>query len=392
MIVPVRARVTVPMPESSTDGRRPRTLEDVAGSGRATRRTNLALLVLLATAFATGWVAFGIGTPAPSRAVAVIHGACGLGLLLLVPWKSAIVRRAWRRRVGGAGGSAHRGVSVAFAVLVAVSVVAGVWHALGGDRAPGGLTPMQLHVGAALLAVPLLVLHAHRHRQRVRRTDLSRRAALKALAVGGGAVASYAAVEGSAIALGLPGAGRRETGSHQVGSGDPEAMPVTQWTLDPVPAVDVATWRLVVVRPGAVRELAYGDLLAAATDTVRAVLDCTGGWYAEQEWRGVRLDRLIGDAFGDLGGVGGGGATAGDPPARSVLVGSVTGYTRRLPLRDATALLLATHVGGTPLSAGHGAPLRLVVPGRRGFWWVKWVSRVEVSAVPWWWQPPFPFH
>jgi hypothetical protein len=30
------------------------------------------------------------------------------------------------------------------------------------------------------------------------------------------------------------------------------------------------------------------------------------------------------------------------------------------------------------------------VPGRRGFWWVKWVERIEVSSTPWWWQSPFP--
>jgi DMSO/TMAO reductase YedYZ molybdopterin-dependent catalytic subunit len=59
-------------------------------------------------------------------------------------------------------------------------------------------------------------------------------------------------------------------------------------------------------------------------------------------------------------------------------------------LADAPHLLLATHVAGQPLSAGHGAPLRLVAAGRRGFWWVKWVVRIEVVDAPWWLQPPFP--
>src|SRR5207237_1013053 len=100
-------------------------------------------------------------------------------------------------------------------------------------------------------------------------------------------------------------------------------------------------------------------------------LDCTGGWYATQDWTGVRLDRLV--------------RTTG-----SIRITSATGYTRMLPASDAHQFLLATHAGGRPLSTGHGAPLRLVAPGKRGFWWVKWVSRVEVVDTPWWLQPPFP--
>jgi len=44
---------------------------------------------------------------------------------------------------------------------------------------------------------------------------------------------------------------------------------------------------------------------------------------------------------------------------------------------------------GVP-AAGHGYPLRLAAPGRRGYWWVKWVDRIELQATPWWWQPRFP--
>ena len=41
-------------------------------------------------------------------------------------------------------------------------------------------------------------------------------------------------------------------------------------------------------------------------------------------------------------------------------------------------MLLATHVGGEPISPGHGAPVRLVAPNRRGFQWVKWVDRIAM--------------
>jgi DMSO/TMAO reductase YedYZ molybdopterin-dependent catalytic subunit len=68
----------------------------------------------------------------------------------------------------------------------------------------------------------------------------------------------------------------------------------------------------------------------------------------------------------------------------------VTGCDRRFPVAHADRLLLATHVGGVVLSASHGFPLRLVAPGRRGYHWVNWVTSLEVSDRPAWWQPPLP--
>ena len=154
----------------------------------------------------------------------------------------------------------------------------------------------------------------------------------------------------------------------------PTAMPVTQWFTDPVPAIEVTGYELLLTRPDrADARLGYGDLLAMPATSLTAVIDCTGGWWARQTWRGIRLDELLGPLEDG-----------------AVVVRSVTGYARRFPAADAPSLLLATHVGGVPLSAGHGAPVRLVAPGRRGFWWVKWVQQVEIEHQPSWWQPPFP--
>jgi DMSO/TMAO reductase YedYZ molybdopterin-dependent catalytic subunit len=65
-----------------------------------------------------------------------------------------------------------------------------------------------------------------------------------------------------------------------------------------------------------------------------------------------------------------------------VRVISRTGYRWSFSLADARRMLLATRVDGEPLSHGHGAPCRLVAPGRRGFQWIKWVERIELHEDP----------
>jgi DMSO/TMAO reductase YedYZ molybdopterin-dependent catalytic subunit len=181
--------------------------------------------------------------------------------------------------------------------------------------------------------------------------------------------AALAAWEGGLALADAPGAHRRFTGSHEVGSGDPAAFPVTQWLDDRVQRLDAGSWRL---ETGG-RRLTLAVLREMPQDDVAAVLDCTGGWWSEQQWRGVRLDRIV-----DLG------------DARSARVTSATGYSRLIPAADLRRTWLALECGGAPLSVGHGFPARLVAPGRRGFWWVKWVVSVEPSATPWWAQPPYP--
>ena len=73
-----------------------------------------------------------------------------------------------------------------------------------------------------------------------------------------------------------------------------------------------------------------------------------------------------------------------------VVARSATGYPRRLAPGELDGLLLATAMAGEPLRRGLGAPVRLVAPGRRGFWWVTRVVALEVEDAPSWWQPPLP--
>jgi DMSO/TMAO reductase YedYZ molybdopterin-dependent catalytic subunit len=328
------------------------------------RRTNLGLAGLLLAAVLSGLFANTIGVNWPLNPIAV-HGAVALAVLLLAPWKSVIVRRGLRRRRPG------RWWSLGLLGLVAIALGSGLAHATGLVELVGPLTIMQVHVGAAVLALGVLVVHYRLHPVRPRRTDLDRRAFLGATALAAGAAVTLTAWELGLNASRLPGGRRRFTGSVERGTGDPAVMPVVAWLNDRIPAIDPDGWRL---RAGGA-ELDLAGLRALPHDQVTAVLDCTGAWYAEQAWSGVRLDRLI----------------AVDRPGwRSIEVRSATGYALRFPVSDLDRLWLATAVGGEPLSPGHGFPARIVAPGRRGFWWVKWVVSIELTTRPWWLQSPFP--
>nr|WP_240894906.1 molybdopterin-dependent oxidoreductase [Kineococcus siccus] len=259
------------------------------------------------------------------------------------------------------------------AALLATTLLTGLASATGLVTGVGNLGILWLHIAGALVVLPLVHWHALARPTRPRRTDLSRRTALRAGVLGAVSVAGLGGTEVAVAALELPGARRRFTGSVETGRLVPALLPPTSWLDDRAPTVDAGPWRLAVADAAGTSHLALGELAAFST-TRRVTLDCTSGWYSEQDWTGVPLSALLPDRGS----------------ARSVLVTSRTGYSARLPLTDLDRLLLATAVGGAPLSALHGFPARLVAPGRRGFWWVKWVDRVELSSAPPWWRPPFP--
>lgn len=322
------------------------------------------LAVVLPLAIATGLWANGIGQ---TRALhpSLVHGIVGMSIVLAAPWKSLVVRRSLSRN------RTMPRSSTALLALVLVTLGSGFLHSITAVDRIGPLTTMQVHVGAGLLAGATLTLHVLRHPVSPRRTDMDRRNMLKLTILSGTSLIAWFGLEAVGRAAGFPGARRRFTGSHERSSFDPAGMPVTSWLNDEVPVVDRETWRL---RVGG-RSLSLDDVAAHPDEELRAVLDCTSGWYSEQVWTGIRLDRLLGPEL-DL--------------ARSIRVASTTGYVRTFPARDAPRLWLAVAAGGSQLSPGHGYPARLVAPGRRGFWWVKWVDSIDLVDRRWWIQLPFP--
>src|SRR5258707_12202238 len=164
-------------------------------------RTNLALLLLLAAAFLTGWLAFAFAT-APSRWSLIVHATSGFAIIALLPWKSMAARRGMRRP------QPARWASILFGVLVVVSLAAGLLQSTGIALSIGPLSAMDFHVGGAIAAVPFAIWHVAVRRIKLRPADMSRRAAVRGGAVLAGAAAPFPRRAGNGPASALPRAPR----------------------------------------------------------------------------------------------------------------------------------------------------------------------------------------
>jgi DMSO/TMAO reductase YedYZ molybdopterin-dependent catalytic subunit len=249
---------------------------------------------------------------------------------------------------------------------VAAALVSGwVWSG-GGRLSLAGFTLLSWHLVLGWVLTAAVAVHAFVRRRRMRVKDATdRRQFLVAAGGVAGAVALWRLQRPLTAFVGLRSAQRRFTGSYEAASFEGNAFPTTSWVADSPRELDPAGYRLALT--GLVDEpleLALSDIERGG-HTLVATLDCTGGFYSTQRWRGASLAALI-DRAGP------------QPKAAHVRVVSHTGYRWSFDIDTARKLLLATHVGDEPLSHGHGAPVRLVAPGRRGFEWVKWVTRVEL--------------
>ncbi|MBV9005951.1 MAG: molybdopterin-dependent oxidoreductase, partial [Solirubrobacterales bacterium] len=298
--------------------------------------------------------------------IIAVHDACGIAIALLVIVK---LRRVWPRLIRGSRGTHRRAAGIGAALAVVGCFAAGFLWSGGVAVAPAGYSLLSWHDGLGAILTIAVAIHMVVRAKRLRRRDLAgRRQFLTATGLAACAVLAWRLQRPVETLLALKGARRRFTGSYEAGSFAGNAFPSTSWVADNPAVIDPASYRLRVEGRVAHR-LAISLAELAAADELVATLDCTGGFYSTQRWRGVRLSRLL-----DLAGA--------DPAARHVTVGSVTGYRWSFGIEEARSLLLATHVTGAPLSHDHGAPVRLVAPGARGFQWVKWVTHIEVRRDP----------
>ncbi len=341
---------------------------------------NIAILFLGGVELLTGYLALTHGSPG-WVATLHVHRILGFGIIALLFWKGRnilsrlMIWRFWKRDW------APYSVSLLMLVLLIAALTLGLAWSHAGPFYYLGISGVSWHIYLSIALTPILLWHTLRHRWNFRtRFWADRRMVLRLGGLGLAGLALWQLGELGNRLASLPGADRRFTGSYQNGDESGNSFPSTSWLNDSPGPVDPATWRLnvtgLVDRP---LELALSDDLGNGQErqTVRATLDCTGGWHTTQDWNGIPLKVIL-----DQAGI--------RPEAASVTVRSVTGYFRKFSLDEAKRYLLATTVGTEALSHGHGFPVRLVAPGKRGFEWVKWVDSIEVNDTSKWWQPPLP--
>ena len=152
----------------------------------------------------------------------------------------------------------------------------------------------------------------------------------------------------------------------------------------------------VIGRDGTSARITLDDLRTLPQRSVTAVLECAGngrgllatrspgsqfglGMFGQSTWRGATLRDVL-----ELAGVSAEGAT------QVVVMGSDEGVTmpenshdqfgKGIPLAKALHpdTILAWQVDDREVPHAHGGPLRLVVPGWFGIWWVKWPKLIQV--------------
>ncbi|HXY84238.1 MAG TPA: molybdopterin-dependent oxidoreductase [Gaiellaceae bacterium] len=154
-------------------------------------------------------------------------------------------------------------------------------------------------------------------------------------------------------------------------------LPTSGWRIysiaDTMPRFDPTTWRLrvdgLVAEP---LELDYRKLRALPRVEQVSTFHCVTGWTVQNvHWAGVRIADVIEPAEPRSG-------------ARALrFVSAEHPYDDYLTLEQTTLpdVMLAYEMDGKPLSRGHGAPLRLIIPDMYGYKNVKWLERIELVRV-----------
>lgn len=146
------------------------------------------------------------------------------------------------------------------------------------------------------------------------------------------------------------------------------------------------TWQLRLERgPADSQLLTMNDIRALPKQDEVIEFKCVEGWSQVQHWGGVRLVDLL-DRYG-AGSRTGQPVSKTDPADQYRYVGMETpnrGYYVGIDMASALhpQTLLAYELNGEPISARHGAPLRLLIPIKYGIKNLKCIGRIFFADQP----------
>jgi DMSO/TMAO reductase YedYZ molybdopterin-dependent catalytic subunit len=159
------------------------------------------------------------------------------------------------------------------------------------------------------------------------------------------------------------------TNSGQTENSQAPVFPVT-WNGDMPTSVNISDYRLKVDGDvSKMLELTLDDLYSMSNVQKTLKISCVEGWSADVLWEGIPLSYLLSQAGASFKNI------------AHVTVEGVTGYGTTLSSDEVANSdnIIALKAGGAPLTVEHGYPARLVVPGRMGLDWVKYVSRITCT-------------
>ena len=149
-----------------------------------------------------------------------------------------------------------------------------------------------------------------------------------------------------------------------------EIDPATGLHMTGTPTVvDFAVYRLKV--SGLVANelsLSYDDLRRLPKLTASPNLVCVGFFTDTATWSGASLETVL-----QMAGI--------QDDAERIALKAADGYSISLTLEEALRPenFLAYELEGQPIPVLHGFPIRAVIPGENGNYWVKWLTEIEVA-------------
>jgi DMSO/TMAO reductase YedYZ molybdopterin-dependent catalytic subunit len=136
---------------------------------------------------------------------------------------------------------------------------------------------------------------------------------------------------------------------------------------NPVPPIDVSSWKLkifgLVEKPLA---LSLPELRRMPQDSLESRMKCVQCWSARALWGGVRFGHVMELAKPARG-------------AKAVRIDCADKWFEYFSIEDVLSprVLLVLDMAGKPLSPAHGAPLRLIDPGRYGYKSAKLITSIQ---------------